>query len=151
MSIRRQIMHAGTFAAPAIELYRLLTDWGAIINWMPHKFITALRLEGHGIGAIRHLTTGKGVVLAERLDAMDEASTRITLSLLPPLPWQLLAYSATGVIEALGADSCRLTWTGTLELPEGDSQADRTCHLLRRSYETMFLGISREIEPHGRR
>jgi hypothetical protein len=149
MSIRRQISHAETFAAPAQQLFRLLSDWGGIVNWMPSGFIKALRLEGSGPGAIRHLTTGQGVELAERLDLLDEAGTRIALSLLPPLPWHLLAYSATGVIEPLGADTCRLTWTGAIEMPDDEPQAAKTSHLLRRSYETMFLGIRREVEGHG--
>jgi hypothetical protein len=146
LSCRRQISHAETFAVPAERVYRLLIDWGAIINWMPDNLIRRLRLEGNGVGAIRYLTTAAGVELAERLDAADAATTSITLSLLPPLPWQLLSYSATGVIEALAADRCRLTWTGNPELPENSEQADRTARLLRRSYESMFSGLRRELE-----
>ena len=133
------------FAAPAARLYGLLIDWGAIINWMPDNLIRQLRLEGSGVGAVRHLTTSAGVELAERLDAMDAAGTRITLSLLAPLPWQLLSYSATGVIDALAADRCQLTWTGNPELPDDAAEADRTVRLLRRSYQSMFLGLRHEL------
>jgi len=146
LSFKQQVSHAETFAAPAARVYQLLIDWGAIVNWMPNNVIQKLRLEGHGVGAIRYLTTGKGVELAERLDSMDAASTSITLSLLPPLPWHLLSYSATGVIEPLAADACRLTWTGNLEMPENAGQAGKTACLLRRAYENMFLGIRREVE-----
>ena len=146
MSCKRQITHTETFAVPAARVYQLLIDWGAIANWMPNNLIRELRLEGTGVGAIRYLTTGAGVELAERLDSMDEASTSITLSMLPPLPWDLLSYSATGVIEPLVADTCRLTWTGSAAMPENAEQADKTAYLLRRSYEYMFLGIRGELE-----
>ena len=146
MSFKRQISHAETFAAPAARVYRLLIDWGAIVNWMPNNLIRELRLKGEGVGAIRYLTTGAGVELAERLDSMDEASTSITLSMLPPLPWHLLSYSARGVIEPVVADTCRLTWTGNAAMSEDAEQADKTAYLLRRSYEYMFLGIRRELE-----
>ena len=146
MSLKQQISHSETFAAPAARVYQLLIDWGGIVNWMPNSLIRELRLEGQGVGAIRHLTTRQGIELAERLDSVDEAATIITLSLLPPLPWHLLSYSATGAIEALDAGACRLTWTGNLEMPEDARQADQTAGLLRRSYESMFLGIRRELE-----
>ena len=151
MSFRRQLSHTETFAAPAARVYELLIDWGGIVSWMPNNLIRELRLEGKGVGAIRYLTTGKGVELAERLDSTDAASTSLTLSMLPPLPWHLLSYSATGAIEPLAAESCRLTWTGTLEMPEKSEQADKTTYLLRRSYEAMFQGIRRELERHGGR
>jgi hypothetical protein len=151
MSFKQQLSHTETFAAPAARVYRLLIDWGGIVNWMPDKLIRGLRLEGKGVGAIRHITTGQGVELAERLDSMDEATTSITLSLLPPLPWHLLSYSATGAIESLVADACRLTWTGNAEMPESGTQADKTTALLRRSYEIMFQGIRREVEQHDGR
>ncbi len=149
MSFRKQLSHAETFAAPAARVYQLLIDWGGIVDWMPDHLIHKLRLEGKGVGAIRYLTTGKGVELAERLDSMDAESTSMTLSMLPPLPWHLLSYSATGAIEPLTADSCRLTWTGNAEMPEKLEQADKTTYLLRHSYEIMFRGIRRELERQG--
>lgn len=151
MSFRRQLSHTETFAAPAARVYELLIDWGGIVSWMPNNLIRELRLEGKGVGAIRYLTTGKGVELAERLDSTDAASTSLTLSMLPPLPWHLLSYSATGVIEPLAADTCRLTWTGNAEMPGDSQQADRTAYLLQRSYEAMFQGIRRELDRCGSR
>ncbi|MGB8691885.1 MAG: SRPBCC family protein [Steroidobacteraceae bacterium] len=151
MSFKRQLSHTETFAAPAARVYELLIDWGGIVSWMPNNLIRELRLEGKGVGAIRYLTTGKGVELAERLDSTDAASTSLTLSMLPPLPWHLLSYSATGVIEPLATDTCRLTWMGNAEMPGNSQQADRTAYLLQRSYEAMFQGIRRELDRCGSR
>ena len=103
-------------------------------------------MEGQGLGAVRHLTTLKGMQLSERLDAADEASGVLELSLLDPLPWGLLSYRARGKVDRLSDNRCRLTWQGTLELPASGAESDEVADLLRKSYAKMFLGIRREVE-----
>jgi hypothetical protein len=132
------------FDAPAAAVWRLLTDWGGIAGWMPDGYIRSLRLEGQGIGAIRHLVTGQGVELAERLDALDESAGTLALSMVGALPWELLSYRASARLTRVSDSRCRLDWTGTFEMPAGDPRIDRVANLLGKSYAKMFLGIRRE-------
>ena len=144
MSHVASVSHAEEFDVPASAVWRLLLDWGAIVDWMPGGFIASLRMEGQGIGAIRHLVTGKGVALSERLDAADEQAGTLDLSLVGPLPWGLLSYRARGQVRGLSKDSCQLTWRGIFETAASGEQADRVAQLLEKSYANMFLGVRRE-------
>jgi hypothetical protein len=143
LSYLGSVSHKEAFDAPASAVWRLLIDWAAIVDWMPGGFIAGLRMEGQGVGAIRHLVTGDGVHLSERLDAADAGAGVLELSLVGQLPWGLLSYRARGELVGMSPDSCELTWRGTFETPESGAQSDRVARLLKKSYANMFLGIRR--------
>jgi hypothetical protein len=134
------------FEAPASEVWKLLMDWGAIVDWMPDGYIQKLKLEGQGEGAIRYLVTGKNVELAERLDRADESSGILELSLVEPLPWGLLSYRARGKLDRVSSGHCRLTWQGTLEMPDNGPETEKVTNLLRKSYAKMFSGIRQAMK-----
>jgi len=142
----KTIQDAAEFDAPASAVWELLLDWAAIVDWMPDGYVQSLRMEGQGPGAIRHLVTGKGVQLAERLDSANEVSGVLELSLLDPLPWGLISYRARGKLDSISNGKSRLTWQGTLEMPERGPESDAVARLLRKSYAKMFLGIRRVVE-----
>lgn len=146
MSHVASISDVAEFDAPAPLVWDLLIDWAAIVDWMPDGYVQSLRMEGQGLGAIRHLVTLKGVCLSERLDVMDESSGVLELSLVGPLPWGLLSYRACGKLDRIGDNRSRLTWQGTLEMPDGGPDFDSVAKLLRKSYARMFLGIKRVVE-----
>jgi hypothetical protein len=140
------ITDAAEYDAPALAVWELLMDWAAIVDWMPDGYVKSLRMEGQGPGAIRYLVTGKGVELAERLDRADESSGVLELSLVAPLPWGLLSYRARGKLDRISDNKSRLTWRGTLEMPEHGPESDSVARLLRKSYAKMFLGIRHVVE-----
>jgi hypothetical protein len=139
------------FNSPAETVWNLLLDWAAIIDWMPDGYIRELHMDRQcpqrGPGAIRHIVTGQGVPLSERLERADESCGELELSLVGPLPWGLLSYRATGKLDVLPEQRCRLTWSSTLEMPRPGIEADRVAGLLEKSYAKMFLGIRRTVEP----
>ena len=140
------IEDAAEFEASASAVWELLMDWSAIVDWMPDGYVRSLRMEGEGTGAVRHLVTGQGVELAEKLDRADEPSGVLELSLLDPLPWGLLSYRARGKLDVVSSNRSRLTWRGTLEMPEPGPETDKVVRLLRKSYAKMFLGIRNVVE-----
>ena len=146
MSHIESISHEAEFSVPAAKVWDLLLDWAAIIDWMPGGFIESLEMEGQGVGSVRHLLTGKGIQVSERLDKADPTAGVLELSLVGPLPWGLLSYRARGKLETLARNSCRLVWTGTLEMPEKGTESDKTANLLKKSYANMFLGIRQQLE-----
>jgi hypothetical protein len=140
------ITDAAEFDAPASMVWQLLMDWAAIVDWMPDGYVQSLRMEGQGLGAIRHLVTLKGVQLSERLDEVDEESGVLALSMLDPLPWGLLSYRARGKLDSISDRRSRLAWQGTLEMPEHGPESDKVANLLRKSYAKMFEGIRQVVE-----
>jgi Polyketide cyclase / dehydrase and lipid transport len=150
LSYSESITHTGEFNAPASAAWNVLIDWPAIVDWMPDGYIRQLRMDrqcpDRGPGAIRHIVTGQGTPLSERLDLADEATGVLELSLVGTLPWGLLSYRARGKLEALPGNRCRLTWSSTLEMPQPGNEADQIVKLLQKSYAKMFLGIKRTVE-----
>lgn len=133
------------FDVPASSVWELLTDWGGVIDWMPDGYIKSLRLEGEGRGAIRHLVTGQGVAISERLDQMDEDRGILHLSIIEPLPWDMLSYKARAELEHIDSERCRLSWCGSFELAQGGQAGDELAVLLKKSYLKMFQGIRNEL------
>ncbi|HET6593656.1 MAG TPA: SRPBCC family protein, partial [Xanthomonadales bacterium] len=116
------------------------------VDWMPGGYISSLECVGQGPGAVRHLVTGQGLRLSERLEGADEQSGVLELSLVGDLPWGLVSYRARGKLDSLPAERSRLTWQGTLELPQGRRDADDVARLLRKSYAKMLQGIREVVE-----
>lgn len=112
---------------------------------MPRGIIASLELEGSGVGAVRHIVTRAGVPIAERLDRADEQQGRLELSILDPLPWSMLSYTALAQLDEQGPDNCSLRWEGQFELPESGIEADARAEFLEKSYKQMFKGIRRQL------
>ena len=146
MVYTKSVAHTEEFDAPASAVWGLLADWGGIADWMPAGNIQSLQMEGQGIGAIRHLVTPQGVNISEQLDTLDEESGILELSIIEPLPWGMLSYTARGTVARISDKRCRLTWRGTFATPESGSQSNELAHLLKKLYSTMFLGLRRETE-----
>lgn len=146
MSRYQTIRAEAEFRAPASAVWGLLIDWAAIVDWMPDGYISSLECEGNGPGAVRHLVTGQGVRLAERLDRADPSTGQLELSLVGELPWGLVSYAARGKVDSLAADRSRLTWEGTMEMPDDARDVGKVAHLLRKSYAKMLQGIREAVE-----
>jgi len=112
---------------------------------MPRGIIASLELEGSGVGAVRHIVTREGVHIAERLDRADEQQGRLELSILDPLPWSMLSYTAIAQLDERGPNKCSLRWEGQFELPENGTEADALGQFLSKSYKAMFKGIRRQL------
>jgi hypothetical protein len=145
LSHQQSVSHSDLFDAPASAVWELLIDWSGIVNWMPDGYIRELQMEGQGLGAIRHLVTGQGVKISERLDKIDEPGGLIHLSIIEPLPWNMLSYTARAKLDSTGNNQCRLDWRGTFELPESGPASDKLAKLLKKSYAKMFEGIRSQL------
>jgi hypothetical protein len=145
LSLSQNVYHTEVFDSPAAGVWRILVDWTSIVDWMPNGYIRSLDSEGAGEGAVRHITTGKGVVISERLDTVDERRGRLELSILEPLPWEMMSYHASAQLDETGPGKCRLRWEGCFELPQGGPAADALVNLLKESYIAMFAGIRQQL------
>jgi hypothetical protein len=117
----------------------VLADFGNFLAWATGGAGTA-RLEGDGVGMIRHLDIpGLGLV-AERLDLLDESSWTLGYSLVSDSMAGMSRYLATVQVVADGAGQSRLRWRGDFEpLPGFDSE--EVANSLAGSYALMSQGL----------
>jgi len=137
----RTVVHEDVLPVSASSVWELLVDWGGIGDWFPGGILTVARMEGEGVGAIRHLKTSEGDQMSERLDALDAHGKRLELSIVGTPPWKISRYKATATITDLGPGQCRIHYCGQFETTAGDAQAERIARKLRASYSNLFQGL----------
>jgi len=105
--------------AEAGALWRVLADWGGICDWAPPELIATCRVDGD----VRHLTTGQGRAVAERLEYADPVAGEVVFSIVGPAPGRIGNYRATVHVERLDEARSRVSWTGRMDVPEGADPA----------------------------
>ncbi len=117
----------------------ILADFGNFLAWATGGAGT-VRLEGEGVGMIRHLDIpGLGRV-SERLDRLDHASRTLAYSMVSEAMAGMARYSATVQVTPDGAGQCCLRWRGDFEpLPGIDSE--EVGNSLAGSYTLMSQGL----------
>lgn len=106
-------------AASADAVWAQLSDFAGIKAGGP---IEAVKYEGEGVGMLRHLTMGGGLV-TERLEVHNPEERTFTYAIInedSPLPFS--NYSATVSITDDGDGTCTVDWTGTFDA-RGDEAA----------------------------
>ncbi len=81
--------------------------------------IESCSVEGEGVGAVRTFTPkGAPEPMQERLEAFDAAARSFSYAIIGKNPLPCDDYLAHVKISELGADRCRIEWTGSFE-PRG--------------------------------
>jgi carbon monoxide dehydrogenase subunit G len=110
-----QVRVTREFRVPASRVWAWVRDFDRLPEWVPG--IRASRLEGSGIGAVRHLDISSrgGQWASERLDALDEDGRTLVYSIVDAsLP--LARYTSTmRVIADAGGIGCILDWSAVFE------------------------------------
>jgi carbon monoxide dehydrogenase subunit G len=93
-------------ARPAAAVWKVASDFAGIGAWFPG--LTDVKVEGSGIGAMRHATGRMGTV-RERLVAHDSATMTFSYSITAGAP--MGDHLATVKVTPDGADACIVVWT----------------------------------------
>ncbi len=123
----------------ADESWQVLADFGNFLAWATAGTGTA-KLEGEGIGMIRHLDIpGLGQV-SERLDKLDHAARTLGYTMVSEPMAGMAVYSAEVrvVHEANGTSS--LVWCGRFE-PLPGFESEDVKHSLSQSYALMSQAL----------
>lgn len=107
-------------AGPAADVWAILGNFAGVKVGGP---VTAVEYEGEGVGMVRTIALGGGLVV-ERLEAHDPDAMRFAYCITNEdcaLP--VSDYSASVQVTDLGADGCRVEWSGTFA-PRGAPEAD---------------------------
>lgn len=143
-----QIRTHHDFNAPSRVLWDYLQDFANIERWWP-KDVPAVQIErvvieGEGIGLVRHIyNKGFPTAVSERLDALDPESMTYRLSIVGDRPAGLVTYQATGHVEALGENRCRLNYESVFAVLPGREQEAEA--FLRMAYDLMFQGLGAAV------
>jgi carbon monoxide dehydrogenase subunit G len=127
--------------APAQAVWELLADFGGIAGWWPGG-LEKVENEGDGIGMVRTIHTF-GLVIREKLEALDPAERQLELSIEGPAPAGITDYRARGHVVEVTPGRCRLKWRGRFRVAgEGDVETART--FLETGYAAMFQGLAEQ-------
>ena len=109
--------------APAQAVWAELSPFDSI---QPGGVIESVAYEGSGIGMIRRVGMGGGLIV-ERLDEHDAEALTFAYCIMnddSPLPFA--NYSARVRITATGNDTCTVEWTGEFDARGDEAEAIRT-------------------------
>jgi len=135
------------FDAAAGDLWALLQDFGRIDRWWPSGEairIERVVVEGEGVGMTRHIyNAGFERPISERLDFIDAQARVLKLSIGGERPAGISHYQATGRVESLGEQRCRLYYDAEFSAGTGDAAPART--MLETAYTLMFKGLGQTL------
>ena len=112
--------------APAAEVWGVIGDFNGLPLWSPA--IKTSRMDGEGVGAVRHIDIIDGRRLSERLETYDPENMTFSYSIIDG-PRPVPGYLATIAVAKNGAAST-VTWACAGE-PEGISEEELRAKLSR--------------------
>lgn len=105
--VRRRI------GAPAEQVWDLLSDFGGLRRY--NERIASCTVEGDGVGAVRTIGMGGGLVIRERLEAHDPQARHYAYSLVGDTPLPFENYRSDVRVEPAGADASVVDWRGRFD------------------------------------
>ena len=121
---------------PASAVWKLAADFAAIATWFPG--LTDVKVEGSGVGAVRHAAGRMGTV-SERLVAHDPAALTFSYSILAGAP--MGDHLATVKITPDGADACTVVWASRFKLL-ADIPADKMKAGVEKAYAGALAALA---------
>ena len=113
----------GTIEAPASEVWRYVSDFAAIDQFMPP--IARSVGTGDGVGMQRQCTFQDGAQITETLLALDDQQRSLKYNVHDPNPFPFEKYVSNTTVKELGAGRCEVEWTAEFE-PQGMPAEDVT-------------------------
>jgi len=121
-------------------VWAILGDFGGLNVGGP---ITAFKVSGEGVGAVRTITMG-GAEIVERLETYDPEALSFSYAIInDDCPIPVADYSSAVKITADGT-GCTVEWTGTFE-PKGAPE-DKASKLVRGIYTGAIASARKALE-----
>lgn len=132
-------------ACSADEAWQVLADFGNFLSWATGG-AGSVRLEGEGIGMIRHLDIPELGQVSERLDQLDNANYLLAYTMISKRMIGMARYSAVVQVESRGKQQCCLQWRGEFE-PQSDAATSDVQASLAGSYTMMSQRLEAFVSP----
>ena len=128
--------------APAEAVWKLLADYGGLLEYAHPGFVIGCEADGNEVGAIRVVTMADGAQVRERLERFENDARRLSYSIVGESKFPVKDYLATVKVTALGDDRCQVDWQSTFE-PLGP--VDELEALFRGVYAGGVVGIRKRL------
>ncbi len=131
-----------TMKAPAREAWSILSNFGGFMEWAGIDQ-GKIRVEGEGIGMIRHLATPIGE-LGERLTHLDQKARQIGYEIAYGEPIGMQSYQALITVISEDQSNCTIDWSGQF-VPVEPEAVEEVTAALSGSYQNMHQSLERYI------
>lgn len=122
--------------------WAVLADFPGFLNWAGQGRI---RIEGEGVGMIRHLDIPGTGAMAERLDRLDHADRIIGYTLVYGTPAGMAEYRAEVALKPTGENACNLAWHGEFTAAPGHDEVE-VANNLSAAYEGMTQALTAYVQ-----
>jgi carbon monoxide dehydrogenase subunit G len=130
----------------ATQAWSVLADFGHFLEWATAG-AGSIRLEGEGIGMVRHLDIPGLGQMSERLDVRDGKAMLLAYSLTTPGAGGMARYQANVQVSAVGTGGCKLNWTGEFE-PLPELAVAEVSAELESAYRAMSVGLQAYVSAN---
>lgn len=124
--------------APADKLWMVLADFPGFLNWAGGGQ-GEIRVEGDGIGMIRHLSMTVGEI-AEKLVKLDDEEMLIGYELVNGEPIGMKVYRALVQVVKLSDDTSQVKWHGEFEAVDSTAE-DQVAATLEATFQGMTQAL----------
>ena len=126
----------------ASEAWSILSNFGGFMEWAGIDQ-GKIRVEGEGIGMIRHLATPIGEI-GERLTCLDHEAQQIGYEIAYGEPIGMQSYQALITVISEDHSSCTIDWSGQF-IPVNPEAVEEVTAALSGSYQNMHQSLERYI------
>ena len=126
----------------ASEAWSILSNFGGFMEWAGIDQ-GKIRVEGEGIGMIRHLATPIGEI-GERLTCLDHEAQQIGYEIAYGEPIGMRSYQALITVISEDHSSCTIDWSGQF-IPVNPEAVEEVTAALSGSYQNMHQSLERYI------
>ena len=129
---------------PAKQAWAVLADFGGFLNWAGGGEGT-IKVEGSGVGMVRHMDLPGLGKLGERLDVLDHDNMILGYSLVYGDATGMTEYSAQVRLEEKGPETTKILWLGEYRAAEGVDPAAGVM-TLDAAYKGMSQGLAAYVK-----
>jgi hypothetical protein len=107
----------------ADEAWAIVGDLGS--NVIGAGMVERVEVSGSGTGAIRTFHLPGGARVIERIESYDAAGRRYVYRIIDSGPLPMARYVGMAEVTPAGPEACLLSWSGTADSIDGDSEGLR--------------------------
>ncbi len=128
--------------APAEAVWRLLADFGGLLEYAHPGFVIGCEADGNDVGALRVVTMADGAEVSERLEWFDDDACRLSYSIVGESKFPVKDYLATVKVTEIDENHCQVDWQSTFEAL---GPVDQLEDLFRGVYAGGVVGIRKRL------
>jgi hypothetical protein len=141
-----KIYESALIEAPVEKVWAAVRDYNAIAQW--HPGIKASRLEGEGVGCVRHITFDNGGQATERLLGLSDEERSVTYAFVDS-PMAVSGYKATlRFLPITATGETFAEWIGTYD-DTNLARRRESAATLQEIFRSGLAGIGKFVKNSG--